>query len=70
MIRFTAWLSESERDALEDVAKEYGTSQNYIVRVAIRQFLGLDLPDTQMAQQRITSLGPPRQIGPMTARRD
>ena len=40
MCRFTAWLSERERQALDEMAAELNTSVNFIVRVAIRQYLG------------------------------
>lgn len=43
-VRFTAWMSESERDAIDAVAKENNTSVNYVVRIAIRRLLGLPSP--------------------------
>jgi hypothetical protein len=39
--RFTAWLSTQERDALKAKAKRLGTSENFILRLALRHFLGL-----------------------------
>lgn len=42
--RFTAWLSPGERQAIRDKAREYGTSENYVVRMAIRQALQLGAP--------------------------
>lgn len=41
-IRFTTWLSESERDAIHQRATEQNTSDNYIIRMAIRAYLGMD----------------------------
>lgn len=38
--RFTAWFSETERTALEARALEEKTPTNYIVRMAVRQYLG------------------------------
>lgn len=38
MTRFTAWLSEREREALDKVAEEQNTSVNFIVRSALRQY--------------------------------
>lgn len=39
--RFTAWLTSVEREGLRDKAIELGLSQNVIVRMAIRETLGL-----------------------------
>lgn len=39
MIRFTAWLSDAERDGIDKLAEREGTSANYMVRVAVRQLL-------------------------------
>lgn len=44
MSRFTAWLSEAEREALDAAAKRNHTSVNFIVRTAIRRYLKLDSP--------------------------
>lgn len=41
MVRFTAWLSETERQAIRDRAKELNASDNYIVRTVIRESLGV-----------------------------
>lgn len=41
-VRFTAWMSEKERKMIDDLAASRGMSRNYIVRRAIRQFLGLE----------------------------
>lgn len=38
-VRFTAWLDRDERKALRRIANEHGTSENFIVRVALRAFL-------------------------------
>lgn len=37
--RFTCWLSERERNALDELADREDTSVNYIVRSAVRQYL-------------------------------
>lgn len=42
--RFTAWLSESEREGIRRLAIELDTSENYVVRMMIRQALGLAEP--------------------------
>ena len=44
MERFTAWLSVAERNALRSRAREFGTSENYVVRMILRQGLGLERP--------------------------
>ena len=41
-VRFTAWMSEEERRMIDELAAERSMSRNYIVRRAIRQFLGLE----------------------------
>lgn len=38
--RFTAWFSSIERKALEDRALKDGTPTNYVVRLAVRRYLG------------------------------
>jgi hypothetical protein len=40
--RFTAWFSDTERTALEARALEEGTPTNYVVRMAVRKYLGKD----------------------------
>jgi hypothetical protein len=40
--RFTAWLSNVEREAIRDKATEWGTSENWVVRMAIREAFGMD----------------------------
>lgn len=42
--RFTAWLSITERNAVRTMAREYGTSENYVVRMAVRQLVNLPVP--------------------------
>lgn len=44
MERFTAWLSVAERNAVRRMAREYGTSENYVVRMAVRQLLDMPVP--------------------------
>lgn len=39
--RFTAWLSDKEKQKLTEMAEREGTSVNFLVRTAVRQFLGL-----------------------------
>jgi hypothetical protein len=38
--RFTAWFSDVERDALSKRAAEENTTVNWVVRTAVRKFLG------------------------------
>ena len=42
--RFTAWLSIAERNGIRSMAKEFGTSENYVVRMFVRRGLGLPVP--------------------------
>lgn len=42
--RFTAWLSHAERQKLRSMAQEYGTSENYVVRMALRSLFGMPVP--------------------------
>jgi hypothetical protein len=44
-VRFTAYLSVREREGITVKAAEYDASDNYIVRLAIREFLGLSLKE-------------------------
>ena len=39
MCRFTAWLSERERGALDQIADREGCSVNYLVRIAVRELI-------------------------------
>lgn len=39
--RFTAYLLEVERQGIRSVAYKHNTSENYVVRMAIRKFLGM-----------------------------
>lgn len=41
-VRFTSWLSFKEYTAVDDEAERLGTSKNYVVRKAIRQYLGFE----------------------------
>ncbi len=41
-VRFTAWFSERERNAIADRARIGRSSSNLIVREAVREYLGLD----------------------------
>jgi len=40
--RFTAWFSATERRALDAAARSEESTVNYIVRKAVRQYLGSD----------------------------
>lgn len=54
-VRFTAWLSEAERDRLDKAANEHGTSVNYLVRLAIRQYLGMPSQLSQVTNDKVGS---------------
>lgn len=41
-VRFTTWISPKERRMIDELAKSENMSRNYIVRKAIREFLGLE----------------------------
>jgi hypothetical protein len=41
--RFTAYLPD-ELELLEELRREEGSSSNYLVRVAVRALLGLEIP--------------------------
>lgn len=41
--RFTAHLSDQERIAIRIMAEQHNTSENFIVRNAIRAFVGLSV---------------------------
>lgn len=43
-VRFTAWLSVAERNGISSMAKEFGTSDNYVFRMAVRKLLGMPVP--------------------------
>jgi hypothetical protein len=38
-VRFSLWLSEVERQAIRDKAREYNSSENYVIRMLIRTYL-------------------------------
>ena len=40
--RFTAYLSDEERSLLDEVAARMRVTRNWVVRTAVREFLGLD----------------------------
>lgn len=40
-VRFTAYISQDEREGIKKLADKSGTSDNYVVRTAIRNILGL-----------------------------
>lgn len=41
--RFTAYLP-GERELLRELANEEGSSENYLVRIAVRALVGLPIP--------------------------
>ena len=41
--RFSAYLTDGERQALKDAAAALGAAENYVVRLALRRSLGLPL---------------------------
>lgn len=47
-VRFTCWISPKERAALQAMAEKNGASANYILRMALRQYIGLPVPQLQM----------------------
>lgn len=44
MVRFTAYLSAEERRRLGSTAKEFDCSENYVLRMILRQFYGMGVP--------------------------
>lgn len=58
MIRFTAWLSDAERQGVRELAEKYGTSDNYIIRLAVREQLGLPVPAGVVLQLPTTERDP------------
>lgn len=51
-MRFTAWLSDEERDRLREVAHEHNCSENMIVRIALRSLLlGQPIPSYLQAEK-------------------
>lgn len=40
--RFTAWFSNTERRALDTYAAEHDATVNWVVRKAVRKFLGAE----------------------------
>lgn len=45
MTRFTAWISKEERRRLKEKADRMGTSENLILRFAIRRYFGMEIPE-------------------------
>jgi hypothetical protein len=41
--RITAWLSEAEAKGIRDLAEKKGTSMNWMMRIAVRNLLGLPI---------------------------
>lgn len=48
MKRFTAYISDAERDALERAADDTGTSANFHLRMAVRQYFNMPRYPSQM----------------------
>jgi hypothetical protein len=44
-VRYTQYLGQAEKDELDRVAAEQGSSPNYIARAAIRNLLGFNVPN-------------------------
>lgn len=44
MVRFTAYFSAEERRNLASTAEEFDTSENYVLRMILRQFYGMKVP--------------------------
>lgn len=51
--RVTAYLSLNERSAIRRIAQHNGTSENYIIRLAIREWLGLPIPSGMSIAEKI-----------------
>lgn len=45
MTRFTAWISKEERRRLKEKADRMGTSENLILRFAIRRYFNMEIPE-------------------------
>lgn len=58
-IRFTAYLTRAEREALRDAAHKEGTSENLLVRLALRRLFGLPLAvlPTDKTDETLTTTG-------------
>ena len=52
--RFTAWLSDDEREKVKTRARQLGTSENHVVRLCIRAALGMQIPDYFLTQAEQT----------------
>jgi hypothetical protein len=44
-VRFSGWLDQGEREALRARARANGCSENLVLRMALRQALGLPVPE-------------------------
>jgi len=47
-VRFTAWLSEREREAMRSVELRECVSANWVIRTALRKYLGIDDNDSEL----------------------
>ena len=54
-VRFTAWFSRKERLAITRAASDQECSDNYIVRSAVRQYLGIDRSERQSQLSQVTT---------------
>lgn len=58
MTRFTAWISKEERRRLKEKADRMGTSENLILRFAIRRYFGMEIPEEAEDDTRGTGVIP------------
>lgn len=50
--RVSAYLTDSERQALRSLARSFNTSENAVIKILIRDAGGLPLPDEYCEQLR------------------
>lgn len=50
--RLSVYLTERERNALQELQREFNTSANAVIKILIRDAGGLPLPDQYLAQLR------------------
>lgn len=58
MTRFTAWISKEERRRLKEKADRMGTSENLILRFAIRRYFNMEIPEEAESDARGTGVIP------------
>lgn len=64
MCRYTAWIAERERDALDELADREGCSVNFLVRTAIRDLL----QEHGLLASRLSQVTNESPAGPLEAR--